>query len=109
MKSITRSCGVQVRDLNPKPCGAVCVRVCVCVCVCVFAREVNTPCRRPLALARSGRLGTEKSLRLGTEKSLYLHSASTCSLTGRARVHTHQQFLGYLPPRSFLEVLELVS
>jgi hypothetical protein len=97
MKSITRSCGVQVRDLNPKPCGAECV----CVCVCVFAREVNTPCRRPLVLARSGRLGTEKSL--------YLHSASTCSLTGRARVHTHQQFLGYLPMRSFLEVLELDS
>jgi hypothetical protein len=34
MKSITRSCGVQVKDLNPKPCGAECVCVCVCVCVC---------------------------------------------------------------------------
>ena len=81
-----RSGGVQVRDLNPKPC------VKVCMSVCEFAREVNTPCRRPLALARSGRLGTENCR--------YLHSVFTCSLTGRARVHTHEQYLRCLPRRS---------
>ena len=37
MSSMARSRGVQVRDLNPKPCVAV------CACVCEFAREVNIP------------------------------------------------------------------
>jgi hypothetical protein len=39
MKSITRSCGVQVRDLNPKPCGAECV--CVCVSVCLRGKSTH--------------------------------------------------------------------
>ena len=72
----SRSCVVQERNLNPKPCDTV------CVCVREFAREVNIPCRRLLALARSGRLDTENSL--------YLHSVCTCLLTVRARVHTHE-------------------
>jgi hypothetical protein len=98
MMCMSRSRGVQVRDLNPKPCDAV------CVCVCV-SWEVNKPCRSPLAHARSGRLGTEKCR--------YLHIVFTCSLTGRARVHTHEQYLRCLPRRSSTalrqEGLELVA
>ena len=63
-------------------CMCVCMCVCVYVCVCVRARTyvrstlthavrlpspsptTHIPCRRPLAEARSGRLGTLKSLYL---------------------------------------------
>jgi hypothetical protein len=85
---MARSRGVQVRGLNPEACGAV------CVCVCVSLRVEST--YHVEGRWRSRGRG-DLVPRLGTEKSLYLHSVSTCLLTGRALVHRHQQFLRCLP------------
>jgi hypothetical protein len=93
IKSITRSCGVQVRDLNPKPSGVVRVRVCVCLRV-QSTHHVKGRWHsrgRGDLVPRSPYTYDDDVFYLFLQKQ-NLHSTSTCSLSGRARVHAHKQF-----------------